>query len=213
MTTVKGLFAAGDASGASSHKFSSGSCTEGRIAAKSAIRYIVKEKPAAPAVDAATVEKLKSETLAPLALFDQHSAKTTDPEVNPEYILPRSYMQRLQKLMDEYAGGVSSQFMTSGALLKKGMDFMKWLREDSDKLAARSLHELMRAWENRHRTDQAEAHIQAMLFREETRWPGYYMRADKPKMDEANWKCFVNLTYDPARKSWSAKKVPIKTIF
>ena len=213
MTTVKGLFAAGDASGASSHKFSSGSCTEGRIAAKSAIRYIVKDKPAAPSLDAAQVEKLKAETIAPLALFDEHCNKTTDPEVNPEYILPRSYMQRLQKLMDEYAGGVSSQFMTSEALLKKGLELMKWLREDSEKLAARNLHELMRAWENRHRTDQAEAHIQAMLFREETRWPGYYMRTDKPKMDEANWKCFVNLTYDAAKKEWAAKKVPIKTIF
>ena len=37
MSTVKGLFCAGDASGASSHKFSSGSHAEGRIAAKAAI--------------------------------------------------------------------------------------------------------------------------------------------------------------------------------
>jgi len=41
MTTVQGLFAAGDASGASSHKFSSGSFTEGRIAGKAAISYCV----------------------------------------------------------------------------------------------------------------------------------------------------------------------------
>ena len=39
MTTVDGMFAAGDASGASSHKFSSGSFTEGRIAAKAAVAY------------------------------------------------------------------------------------------------------------------------------------------------------------------------------
>jgi adenylylsulfate reductase subunit A len=213
MTTIKGLFAAGDASGASSHKFSSGSCTEGRIAAKSAIRYIVNEKPGAPSIDAGTVESLKTETVAPLALFEEHCNKTTDPEVNPEYILPKMYMMRLQKLMDEYAGGVTAQFMTSEALLNKGLDFMKLLREDGSKLAARNLHELMRVWENRHRTDQADAHIQAMLFREETRWPGYYFRADKPKMDEANWKVFVNLTYDAAKGEWAAKKVPIATIF
>ncbi len=41
MSTVKGLFCAGDASGASSHKFSSGSHAEGRIAAKAAIKFIV----------------------------------------------------------------------------------------------------------------------------------------------------------------------------
>jgi succinate dehydrogenase/fumarate reductase flavoprotein subunit len=40
MTTVNGMFAAGDASGASSHKFSSGSHAEGRIAAKAAIAYV-----------------------------------------------------------------------------------------------------------------------------------------------------------------------------
>ena len=39
MSTVKGLFCAGDASGASSHKFSSGSHAEGRIAAKAAIKF------------------------------------------------------------------------------------------------------------------------------------------------------------------------------
>jgi adenylylsulfate reductase subunit A len=212
MSTVKGLFCAGDASGASSHKFSSGSCTEGRIAAKSAIRYIVKEQPAAPSVDAGAIEQAKQQTLAPLALFEEHSGKTTDPEINPEYILPKMYMMRLQKLMDEYAGGVSSQFMTSKAQLEKGLDVMALLREDSEKLGARSLHELMRVWENRHRTDQAEAHIRAMLFREETRWPGYYFRSDTPKMDDANWKVFVNCAYDAAKNEWTMKKVPIQTI-
>jgi adenylylsulfate reductase subunit A len=39
MTTVKGLFAAGDASGASSHKFSSGSHAEGRIVGKAAVKF------------------------------------------------------------------------------------------------------------------------------------------------------------------------------
>jgi adenylylsulfate reductase subunit A len=213
MSTVKGLFCAGDASGASSHKFTSGSCTEGRIAAKAAIRYIVKEQPPAPSVDAAVVDQLKQETIAPLGLFEEHCNKTTDPEVNPEYILPRSYMQRLQKLMDEYAGGVTAQFTTSKPMLEKGLDLMKLLREDSEKLAARSLHELMRVWENRQRTDQAEAHIRAILFREETRWPGYYFRSDKPKMDEENWKVFVNCTYDPAKQEWSFKKVPVTTIY
>jgi adenylylsulfate reductase, subunit A len=212
MSTIKGMFCAGDASGASSHKFSSGSHAEGRIAAKSAVRFIVKEKPAEPKVDAAKIESLKEECIAPLKLFEQHKDATTDPEINPEYILPKMYMMRLQKLMDEYAGGVTAQFTTSKPLLEKGLELMGLLREDSEKLAARSLHELMRVWENRHRTDQAEAHVRTVLFREETRWPGYYFRADFPKMDEANWKCFVNITYNPGAKEWSLKKVPIKTI-
>jgi adenylylsulfate reductase subunit A len=67
MTTVKGLFAAGDASGASSHKFSSGSHAEGRIAAKSAVRYAV-DNSAEPQVDASVVEELKARILQPLDL-------------------------------------------------------------------------------------------------------------------------------------------------
>src|SRR5574341_1313482 len=94
MSTVKGLFMAGDASGASAHKFSSGSCTEGRLAAKSAIRYLTKEKPAAPKVDPAEVEKTKAAVLQPLKLYEENSGKTTDPNVNPNYISPKMFMLR-----------------------------------------------------------------------------------------------------------------------
>ncbi len=59
MSTVKGLFCAGDASGASSHKFSSGSHAEGRIAAKAAVKFVV-ENNTMPAVDAADVGKPES---------------------------------------------------------------------------------------------------------------------------------------------------------
>ncbi len=65
MSTVKGLFCAGDASGASSHKFSSGSHAEGRIAAKAAVKFVV-ENNTLPAVDAAMLESLKAEILRPL---------------------------------------------------------------------------------------------------------------------------------------------------
>jgi adenylylsulfate reductase subunit A len=208
MSTVKGLFCAGDASGASSHKFSSGSHAEGRIAAKAAIKYVV-ENPAAPKVDPAAVEALKKQILAPLDRFEQFKGGTSDPEIHPEYIKPKMFMFRLQKIMDEYAGGVTSQFKTSKALLEKGLDLIAFLREDSQKLAAADLHELMRCWENVHRMWQAEAHVRTILFREETRWPGYYFRSDKPKMDQENWKAFVNLKYDPKANKWEVFKKPI----
>ncbi len=212
MTTVKGLFAAGDASGASSHKFSSGSHAEGRIAAKAAIRYLVKENPSKGNPSADDINKYRDMVTHPLKLFAENQGKSTMPEVNPEYILPKMYMMRLQKLMDEYAGGVTAQFTTSEANLKKALELIALLKEDSQKLGARNLHELMRCWENVHRTYQAEAHVRAILFREETRWPGYYFRSDKPSMDP-EWECFVNLSMDPESEEWSAKKVPIKKIF
>jgi adenylylsulfate reductase subunit A len=211
MTTVEGLFAVGDGSGASSHKFSSGSHAEGRIAGKSAIKFIV-EKGKDPKVDMAEVEKLKAKILLPLDLWEKHSKETTDPEINTNYILPRQFLHRLQKIMDEYAGGVVSAFKTSKALCERGLELMALLKEDAAKMAARDQHELMRAWENNQRVMQAEAHIRSIDFREETRWPGYYFRADKPKMDDKNWKCFVNCTWDRKSGEWKFSKKDIWTM-
>jgi len=212
MSTVKGLFCAGDASGASSHKFSSGSHAEGRIAAKAAIKFVV-ENNTMPALEPAAIEALKAEILAPLGMFEQFQKNTTDPEINPNYIKPRMFMFRLQKIMDEYAGGITSQFTTNEALLKKGLELLAYLKEDSEKLAAANLHELMRCWENVHRMWQAEAHIRTILFRQETRWPGYYFRADKPQLDEEKWHVFANCRFDPQSKEWETKSRPILHIF
>ena len=211
MSTVSGLFCAGDASGASSHKFSSGSHAEGRIAAKSAVRYCV-ENPEEPHVGDAQLSALKEEILQPLDTYERNKDKTTDPEINPNYILAKSFMFRLQKIMDEYAGGVSAQFTTNQQLLEKGMELLAFLKEDSSKLAAPDLHELMRCWENVHRMWQAESHVRTVLFREETRWPGYYYRADTPSMDEENWKCFANCRWTPSTGEWEMIKRPILSI-
>jgi len=208
MTTVKGLFTAGDGAGASSHKFSSGSHAEGRIAAKGAIAYILDHN-TAPKVDDAAVNKMKEVILAPMALFEQHVAMSSDPDINPNFIKPKMFMFRLQKIMDEYVAGVSSQFTTNKSLLERGLELLTMLKEDSAKLAAADLHELMRAWENTHRMWIAESHLRHVLFREESRWPGYYYRADFPKMDEANWKCFVNSVWNPKTGEWTIKKVPV----
>jgi adenylylsulfate reductase, subunit A len=211
MSTIKGIFCAGDASGASSHKFSSGSCTEGRIAAKAAIDYIV-DNPNSTKYNQADIDAMKAEILKPLELFEEYSKGSSDPDVNPNYIKPKMFMFRLQKIMDEYAGGVSSQFKTSKKLLEKGLNLLEYLKEDSKKLAAGDLHELMRCWENVHRMWQAEAHVRAILFREETRWPGYYFRSDKPAMDEKDWNVFVNMKWDPKSDKWDVFSRPIISI-
>ncbi|MFC1994578.1 adenylylsulfate reductase subunit alpha, partial [Chloroflexota bacterium] len=201
MATVKGIFCAGDASGASSHKFSDGSHAEGRIAAKAALAYVV-DNPEQPKVDTAQVEGLKTQILKPLDIFQEYSSLTDNADVNENYIRPKHFMARLQKLMDEYAGGASTMFSTNKPSLETALELLVFLKEDSEKLAAEDLHELMRCWENVHRMWQAEAHVRSVLFREETRWPGYYFRADAPKMDDQNWKCFVNCKWDPKTGQW-----------
>jgi adenylylsulfate reductase subunit A len=212
MSTVKGLFCAGDASGASSHKFSSGSHAEGRIAAKSAVKFIV-ENSTMPKVDMAAVEALKATILKPIDTFEQFKKATTTPDVNPNYIKPKMFMFRLQKIMDEYAAGVTAQFVTNEAQLNRALELLALLKEDSEKLAAADLHELMRCWENVQRMWQAEAHVRTMLYRQETRWPGYYFRADKPKMDEQKWHVFANCKYNAKTNQWEMMSRPIYQIF
>jgi adenylylsulfate reductase subunit A len=209
MSTVKGLFCAGDASGASSHKFSSGSHAEGRAAGKSIVKFVV-ENNTQPNVDAGQVEALKTKVLKPLDLFAAEAKKSSDPDINPAFMKPKMFMFRLQKIMDEYAAGVSAGFKTNKPKLDRALELLNWLKEDSEKLAAEDLHELMRCHENIQRMYQAEAHVRTILFREETRWPGYYFRNDFPTINEDDWKVFVNATYKDG--NWEMKKVPVLSI-
>lgn len=197
MTTVEGLFTCADGVGASGHKFSSGSHAEGRIAAKAAIRYIQDHKDFKPELPVSS-EDLMKEVYAPYFTFVANKDASTDPVVNPKYISPRNFMMRLIKCTDEYGGGVSTYYMTSKALLDTGFYLLGMLEEDSLKLAARDLHELLRCWENYHRLWTVRLHMQHIAFREETRYPGFYYRADHMGIDDAAWKCFVNSRFDPA---------------
>jgi len=204
MTTVKGLFAAGDASGASSHKFSSGSFTEGRIAGKAAIAFCV-DHPDPIEISKEQIAGLKEKVLQPLKVFEEHHAYANDEDVNPNFVKPKMFMFRLQKIMDEYAGGASVGFKTSEPLLSKGLEYLEYMKEDSEKLAASDLNELMRCWENVHRMWQAESHLRTVLFREETRWPGYYFRTDFPGMKE-DWEAFANCRWNPETGEWKMIK-------
>ncbi len=207
MTTVKGLFTAGDGCGASGHKFSSGSHVEGRIAAKSMVKFVMDNKDWTPELDR-PVEDIVEEIYKPVRVYLEHKDYTTAIDVNPNYITPRMFQFRLQKIMDEYVGGVSTMYQTNAAMLKVAERKLEMLREDSFKMRAKDLHELLRAWENFHRLIAAFAHMKHIQFREESRYPGYYYRADYMNIDDDNWKCFVNSTYDRHTGEWKLKKVP-----
>jgi adenylylsulfate reductase subunit A len=211
MSTVNGLFMAGDVVGASGHKFSSGSHAEGRNAGKSAVAYILDNQDFKPAFKE-SIDALVSEVYQPFELYEKYKVYTTAPEINPNYIKPDMYQKRLMKIMDEYVGGVSTWYTTSKTMLEEGLRKLEVLKEDGERLAASNLHELLRCWENYHRVWAAEAHARHILFREETRYPGYYYRSDFPKIDDANWKCFVNSKIDPETGKWEFFKVPYKQL-
>ena len=211
MTTVSGLFTAGDGVGASGHKFSSGSFTEGRIAAKAMVKFAMDNRNRSPEL-VCSVDRLVEEIYRPVRVFLEHKDHTTTIDVNPHYITPKMFQFRLQKVMDEYVAGVSTMYQTNAAMLKLAEKKLDMLREDARAMRAKDLHELLRAWENYHRLIAAFAHMKHIQFREETRYPGYYYRTDFLDLDDENWRCFVNSTYDRQTGEWSLKRVEWKQL-
>jgi len=205
MTTVTGLFTAGDGVGASGHKFSSGSHAEGRLAAKAMVKFVMDNKDWKPELDT-EVDTLIEDIYRPVRNFLEFKDYSTAIDVNPNYITPRMLQFRLQKIMDEYVAGVATYYTTNGHMLALAEQKLEMLKEDSLKMRAKDLHELLRAWENYHRILTAEAHMKHIQFREESRYPGFYYRMDHNVVDEENWHCFVNSIYDKESKQWTCFK-------
>ncbi|MHB8416312.1 MAG: adenylyl-sulfate reductase subunit alpha, partial [Acidiferrobacteraceae bacterium] len=207
MTTVKGLFTAGDGVGASGHKFSSGSHAEGRLAAKAMVKFALDNKDWKPELDT-PVNDLVEQIYRPVRTYLEHKDYTTAIDINPHYITPKMLQFRLQKIMDEYVAGIATWYQTNAKMLDVAEEKLEMLKEDALKMRAKDLHELLRAWENYHRVLTAEAHMKHIQFREESRYPGFYYRMDYNFIDEKNWKVFVNSTYDRKTKKWTVFKRP-----
>lgn len=208
MTTVEGLFGAGDTIGGSAHKFSAGSFTEGRLAGKSAVRYIMEMKHA-PQIDEAEIKNLEQTIFRPLDNYHVGRNEIVAGTVSPNYISPLQGLQRLEKLMDEYVGGYSTFYVTNEPLLIRGLALLDMLKEDMEHVGAEDLHQLQRAWELHHRVLTAQCVTQHTLFRKETRWPGYYYRADHPKLDDTEWHMFTGSEYDVKTGAWRMSKLPV----
>ncbi len=212
MTTVNGLFTAGDGIGASGHKFSSGAHAEGRQTAKGMARFVRDNADFTPTF-AQSKEELVDLIYRPVRTYLDNCELTTDETINPNYVKPSGMALRLMKATNEYGGGTSTYYQLSSKSLEIVMDLLQTMREDSEKLAAGDVHELMRCWEIEHRIWTVEAHLRHIQFRKETRYPGFYYQADYPGQDDENWFCFVNSKYDVKAKTWEMiKKDYIKII-
>jgi len=208
MTTIEGLFGAGDAVGGTPHAFSSGSFTEGRLAAKAACKYIDDGKGEGIVVSDAQIERRRKEIFKPLEHYKVYRNAIVAGTVNPHYINPQQGLDRLQKLMDEYCGGYTVGYMTNEKLLNICLKKLRIMEEDLESLAAKDLHELLRAWELKHRHRAAECVAQHTLFRKETRWPGYYYRGDVMKVDDENWHVLTVSRRDPETGEYTMEKAP-----
>jgi adenylylsulfate reductase subunit A len=209
MMTVDGLFGAGDAIGGTAHAFSSGSFTEGRLAAKAAVKYVRDLRQQSINISDEQVNGLKETVYKPLENYKVGRNEIVSGTVSPSYLLPIQGLQRLEKTMDEYVGGISVNYMTNDKLLARGIELLNIMEEDFESLGAEDLHQLQRAWELKHRLLASQSVAQHTLYREETRWPGYYYRGDHMKLDDENWHCLTLSQRDRETGEWRMEKAPV----
>ena len=154
-------------------------------------------------------DDFKTKVYKPLETYTVAQNEITGGTVSPSYISPIQGLQRLQRIMDEYVGGIATNYMTNENMLKRGLELLAWLEEDLEKVGAEDYHQLMRAWELKHRALTSQCVTEHTLFREETRWPGYYYRGDYMKLDDENWHCLTVSRRDPKTGKFSLEKVPV----
>jgi adenylylsulfate reductase subunit A len=181
-TTLPNLFAAGDVAGGAPYKFVSGCFAEGAIAARAASREIQDEKRPLLSPTQHQEEELLKRTLSFLA-----KGKTAE----AGSIRPEEAESRLQKVMDEYAGGLRTSYRMNEAGLRMAQEKLAFLRRDLGRVQSTDSFSLMGAHEVADRLDVAQVLVEHLLARRETRWPGFQSRQDCPTTDR-RYEHFIN---------------------
>ena len=175
MTTIPGLFAAGDVAGGSPQKYVTGALAEGEIAAESMASYLdKKEKGDEPEVE-----------------FSQESAYAHHFEVKDNNITWRGVEEAMQKIMDEYAGGIHTDYRYNESRLVLAREKIKDLQGLVDDLAAEDMFDLLHIYEVRERLLVCRILIEHLLARKETRWHIFGENADYPQQSD-EYKKYVN---------------------
>lgn len=181
MSTIENLYGAGDVAGGAPKKYLSGAAVEGMIAARDIVNK---------------VKNIKHEEISEKDIKDEKGRIYNHLEKRKEQVLPDELELRMQKIMDEYAGGISSNYILNEQKLLKARKYLKQLKDETKHLYSINLHELNKCHEVIDRIDVSRVLIEHLLYRKETRWPIYQSRADYPERDDKNWLKFVNSVYD-----------------
>ncbi|MFP4016250.1 MAG: adenylyl-sulfate reductase subunit alpha, partial [Halanaerobiales bacterium] len=160
-TSIRGLYAAGDVAGGAPYKFVSGCWAEGAIAAENAVDYIREEK------DSSEGMSLSSNDIENFDI-QKELLRVFAPLNRKDGVRPEEMEERLQKIMDEYAGGVSRYYEMNDTELQIAEKKLKHLKSQIQYLIADDLHELMNCHEVIDRINVAEVLVKHLLYRRET---------------------------------------------
>ena len=182
-TTIQGLFAAGDVAGGCPQKYVTGALAEGEIAAQSVISYISEE----PDVQRIEIHKKgkSEEKRLEYEAYLSNSNSLLDVEQLEE---------AMQKVMDQYAGGIGTDYQYNEARLKQADEKIDFLLEQITQLAAENMDDLLRIYEVRERLLVCRVVIAHLLARKETRWHSFAENMDYPEKS-VEFEKYVNSRY------------------
>ena len=178
-TTIRGLYAAGDVVGGAPKKFATGAMAEGAIAAETMIKDLkTRKRPSLSETTDAALDRVKDyeRRLTPR----KEQIYTTD-----------ELEEGMQKIMDEYAGGVGAAYRYNSLQLKLAKREIRRLQKVLLFQHADDMDELLRVYELKDRLTVCLSLIAHMEARHETRWPGFGVNSEYPESD-ANCEFFVN---------------------
>ena len=179
-TTIHGLYAAGDVAGGCPQKYVTGAMVEGEIAAL----HMVKELDAGQELP---VNEAEEETALEEKIEEYNHFLTASNDM----FTVEALEEAMQKVMDNYAGGISTHYQFNEKQLALAKDKIKQLIELSEDVAAEDMHELMFVYELRERLTVCLAVIAHLEARKETRWHSFAENLDYPKKDR-KWLKYVN---------------------
>ena len=177
-TTIQGLFAAGDVAGGCPQKYVTGALAEGKIASL------------------AIVEQLKNSDEKEPAAFDRKAEeilKSYEQIRNTENTLftVDDLEEAMQKVMDEYAGGISSNYQFNEKQLDLAEEKILKLKDLAKKTGAEDMHELLFAYELKERLLVCQVLIEHLKNRKETRWHSFNENLDHPETSK-DFEKYVN---------------------
>ena len=209
-TTIEGLYAAGDVAGGCPQKYVTGALAEGEIAAEAILEYLgnkdaetrgkgatEKQRVASGQAEEKTVTKITKDIEIAEDQKLSEIAEAKKAEYESHLNSPCSLMnaeqleEAMQKIMDQYAGGIGTDYRYSETSLAKADEKIAALLPVVDTLAATDTYELMQIYELRERLIVCRAVIAHLAARKETRWHSFGENTDYPDQSE-DWMKYVN---------------------
>ena len=180
-TTIQGLYAAGDVAGGCPQKYVTGAMVEGEIAAKHIVATLKEEQSNDPCdqqkADCLFEEKIEQ--------YNAYLARQND------LFDVESLEEAMQKVMDQYAGGISTHYQFNEKQLTLAKEKIDHLIELSQDIGAKDMHELMFVYELKERLTVCLSVIAHLKARKETRWHSFAENLDYPQKSDA-WLKYVN---------------------